>query len=288
MEKYKVPRPAYRTIAFIPLDHMGGLNTLFHTLYNGGCIIIPENRKPEYICKLIEEYEVELLPVTPTFLNLLLISEAYKNYDLSSLKIISYGTEPMPQTTLDRLQKIFPKVRLQQTYGLSELGVLRSKSKDNCSLWIKIGGEGFDTRVVDGMLEIKADTAMLGYINAPSPFTEDGWFKTGDRVEVDGEYYRILGRESEVINVGGNKVYPTEIENVILTIDNVADVLVYGEKNLIMGQVVCADVQLVKEEKDASARIKRECKPLLSPYKIPMRVNCSPDVLTNKFKKQRK
>lgn len=289
MDKYKVPRPAYRTLAFIPLDHMGGLNTLFHTLYNGGCLIIPENRKPEYICKLIEEYEIELLPVTPTFLNLLLISEAYKNHDLSSIKIISYGTEPMPQHTLDRLRTVFPNVRLQQTYGLSELGVLRSKSKDDGSLWVKIGGEGFETRVVEGLLEIKADSAMLGYINAPSPFTEDGWFKTGDKVEVDGDYFRILGRDSEIINVGGNKVYPIEVESVILSLDNIADVLVYGAANAVTGQIVCADVQLIEDDdvRQCSLRIKQECKKRLLSYKVPMRFNISILPLTNKFKKQR-
>jgi len=57
----------------------------------------------------------------------------------------------------------------------------------------QIGGDGFRTRVVDGMLEIEARSAMLGYLNAASPFTADGWFKTGDAVEVDGEYFRILG-----------------------------------------------------------------------------------------------
>lgn len=55
---------------------------------------------------------------------------------------------------------------------------------------------------MDGILQIKAKSAMLGYLNAPSPFTEDGWFITGDRVEVDGEYIRIMGRDSETINMG--------------------------------------------------------------------------------------
>ena len=97
-----------------------------------------------------------------------------------------------------------------QTYGLSELGILRSKSKGPDSLWVKVGGEGFETRVIEGLLEVKAKSAMLGYLNAPSPFTEDGWFKTGDSVLTDGEFIKILGRESEIINVGGEKVYPME------------------------------------------------------------------------------
>jgi len=221
---------------------------------------------------------------------MLLISKAYENYDLSSLKIISYGTEPMMQSTLDKLREIFPDVRLQQTYGLSELGVLRSKSKDDGSLWVKIGGEGFETRVRDGMLEIKADTAMVGYINAPSPFTEDGWFMTGDRVETDGEYYRILGRESDIINVGGEKVFPNEIEEVIQSFDNVAEVLVYGEKNEILGNIVCAKIKLLADEDsdDFTLRLRKFCKNKLQAFKIPVKVQFEEkDLFSDRFKKQR-
>ena len=114
---------------------------------------------------------------------MLLLSEDYHNYNLDSLELITYGTEPMPMTTLKKLNDIFPKVRFLQTYGLSEVGILRSKSKSSDSLWVKIGGEDYKTRIVDGMLEIKSKSSMLGYLNAPSPFTDDGWFKTGDSVE---------------------------------------------------------------------------------------------------------
>ena len=162
----------------------------------------------------------------------MLLSKSYLDFDLKSLKIISYGTEPMPKSTLALLNEIFPYVKLTQTYGLIELGVMQSKSKDNNSLWFKVGGLGYKTRVVDNMLEIKAESAMLGYLNAPSPFTKDGWFKTGDKVLQKGEYIKILGRESEIINVGGDKVYPQEVENVILEMEDVKDITVYGEKNL--------------------------------------------------------
>ena len=100
-------------------------------MWNGGVIIATKDRNPENVCKLIEEYKIELLPASPTFLNLLLLSGAYKDYNLKSLKIISYGTEPMPESTLKRLKMTFPDVKLLQTYGLIELGVMRSKSEKN-------------------------------------------------------------------------------------------------------------------------------------------------------------
>ena len=274
LKKFKIKRRSLRTLNFLLFDHWGGLNTLFHILSSGGVVISTKNRRPEQICELIDKHQIELLPTSPTFLNLLILSEAYKNYNLSSLKIISYGTEPMPENTLMRVKSIFPEVKLLQTYGLIELGVLRSKSEKDDSLWVKVGGDGYKTRIIDDILQIKADSAMLGYLNAPSPFTEDGWFITGDRVLKKGEFIKILGRDSEIINVGGEKVYPQEVENVILNLDNVAEVTVYREKNLIMGNIVGAKIRLIKNEdkKLFINRLKQYCKGKLDPYKIPIKI----------------
>ena len=290
LEKFNTPRKSLRTVNFLLFDHWGGLNTMFHTLANGGVVLTLKDRQPETICAFIEKHKVELLPASPSFLNLLLISESYKNYDLSSLKLITYGTEPMPQTTLERLKKVFPNVKLQQTYGLIELGVLSSKSKSDNSLWVKIGGDGYQTRVIDGLLEIKADSAMLGYLNAPSPFTEDGWFKTGDQVEVDGEYIKIHGRKSEIINVGGEKVYPAEVESIIQEIGNIAEVTVFGEKNPILGNIVCAKIRLIKDvdNKQFITNLKTYCRQKLQPFKVPVKVFIDNEEQFNeRFKKRR-
>jgi long-chain acyl-CoA synthetase len=274
LEKFAVPRPALSTLNFLLFDHWGGLNTLLHTLANSGTTVTVRDRSPEAVCRLIEEFEVKLLPATPTFLNLLLVSGAWKTRDLSSLEIISYGAEPMPQSTLDRLRLAFPQVRLLQTYGLIEVGVLRSKSRENGSLWVKVGGEGYATRVVGGMLQIKTSSTILGYLNAASPMTADGWFMTGDAVEQDGEWLRILGRNSEIINVGGEKVYPSEVENVIQAMDNVAEVMVYGEKSPLIGNIVCAKVRLIEPEERAAltARLKAFCQSRLERFKVPVKV----------------
>jgi len=193
MEKYKTRRHAQRTITFLLFDHGGGVNTMLHVLSNGGCIITVQDRSPDGVLSAVEKYKAEVLPTSPTFINLILLSEAYKRHDLSSLRSVTYGTEPMPESTLKRFHELFPEIYLHQTYGLTEVGVMRSKSRASDSLWVKVGGEGYETRVVDGVLEIKARSAMLGYLNAPSPFTADGWFMTGDEVEQDGEYFRFWG-----------------------------------------------------------------------------------------------
>jgi acyl-coenzyme A synthetase/AMP-(fatty) acid ligase len=116
LDKFATQRYALCTITFLMFDHLGGLNTLLYTLANGGTVVSVHERDPETICQAIEAYGVELLPVSPTFLNLLLISHVYERFDLSSLKIISYGTEVMPESTLRGLHQLFPNVRLQQTY----------------------------------------------------------------------------------------------------------------------------------------------------------------------------
>lgn len=291
LEKYKTPRPAFRTIMFLLFDHIGGINTFFHILSNGGCLIFIDERSPESVCKAIEAFEVELLPTSPTFLNLLLISEQYRYFDLSSLRTISYGTEPMPESTLKKLHEILPNVKLKQTYGLSELGILRSKSKSSDSLWVKVGGENYQTKVVDGILYIKTDSAMLGYLNASSPFDEDGWFNTEDQVEVDGEYIRILGRKSDIINVGGQKVYPAEVEGVLLEIDGITDVTVTGEPNPILGQIVKARISLAKEENinELKKRIREFCKGRLEQYKIPVKIEITSEAQFGvRFKRMRR
>jgi acyl-coenzyme A synthetase/AMP-(fatty) acid ligase len=274
LDKFKVLRQRMHTITFLLLDHIGGINTLLYTLSNGGVVISIRDRDPEIVCRAIAEHKAEMLPTSPTFINLLLMSHAYERYNLSSLRLVTYGTEVMPESTLTRMHALFPHIKLQQTYGLSELGILRSKSKDSGSLWVKVGGEGFETKVVDGILWIKAHSAMLGYLNAPSPFDAEGWFNTNDMVEVDGDYIRILGRKTEIINVGGQKVYPAEVESVLLQMENVADAVVVGEPHPLTGAIVTARVNLVQPEPAQAfrQRMRTFCRDRLASFKVPVKV----------------
>ena len=291
LHKFKVRRHARRAITFLLYDHIGGFNTMLYQLSNAGCIVTVQDRNPDSVLQAVERYKVELLPTSPTFINLILLSEAYRRYDLSSLKIVTYGTEPMPESTLRRFHELLPHIELQQTYGLSEVGILRSKSRSSNSLWVKLGGEGFQTRVVDDILQIKAESAMLGYLNAPSPFTDDGWFNTGDKVEVDGDYFRILGRRSEIINVGGQKVYPAQVESVVQEMPEVAEVSVYGEKNAITGQIPCAAIRL-REPRDARQfhrELRQFCRHRLQEFQIPVRIRLVEDAMHGeRFKKNRR
>ena len=291
LRKFTARRHRRRTLVFLQLDHIGGVNTLLYTLSNGGAVIAPPDRSPGSVAATIERHRVELLPTSPTFLNLLLLSGEHERRDLSSLQLITYGTEAMPESTLRKVCAAFPNVKLQQTYGLTELGILRSQSRGSDSLWVRVGGEGFQTKIIDGRLWVKAESAMLGYLNAPSPFDDEGYFDTGDKVEVDGEWLRILGRESEIINVGGSKVYPAEVEDALLEIEGVTDAAVHGEPNLITGQIVAATVVLDREEPVAAfkVRMRQALKDRMPAFKIPAKVVISTGpVHSARFKRMRK
>jgi acyl-coenzyme A synthetase/AMP-(fatty) acid ligase len=290
LEKYKTRRRNLRTLTFLPYDHIGGVDTLLYSLSNASCMVTVPDRSPDTVCAVVQDHAVEVLPVSPSFLNLLILSQAYERHDLSSVKVITYGAEVMPESTLRRCHELFPGVELLQKFGTTEVGTLRSKSRASDSTWVKIGGEGYQVRVVEGILQIKARAAILGYLNAPDPFTEDGWLITGDLVEEDGEYMRILGRQTDVINVGGEKVNPAEVESVIHELDVVHEVVVYGEQNAIMGNIVCAKVSLVgpADHRAAIKQIKTHCRGRLEPYKVPVRITIVDEKLhTDRAKKAR-
>ena len=290
LDKFRTRRPGWRTIAFLLFDHIGGINTIFNTLSNGAALITVEGRTPNAIGAAIEQSKAEVLPASPTFLRMMLLNRVQDRFDMSSLKIINYGTEPMSDSTLEQLRAAFPNARLQQSYGLAEVGILRSRSKSDDSNWLTLGGESIETRVVDGILQVRSPSIMLGYLNAPSPLSDDGWFVTGDAVEVDGEYLKIIGRKSELINVGGEKVYPSQVEAVIETMDNVAAATIYGEANPLMGSVVCARVALLEPEDPGqlAIRLKRYCRERLPAYQVPVKVAVvERDMIGERFKKLR-
>jgi acyl-CoA synthetase (AMP-forming)/AMP-acid ligase II len=290
LAKFETPRPAYRALVFLLLDHIGGINTLLHCLCHGGTIVTTPERSVDAVCAAIAGHRIQLLPTTPTFLRLLLIADAVGRHDLSSLEIVTYGTEPMPPSTLAAVREALPRVRFKQTYGLSELGILPTRSRDSGSVWLELGAAGFEHKIVDGVLWIRSPSAMLGYLNAPSPFDADGWFNTQDLVESDGKYIHILGRRSELINVGGEKVHPTEIENVLLQLDNVKDVTVRGKPNPITGEVVAAEITtLVPEDPDAlKRRVRQFCLTRLERYKMPAVIDVvAEDHHGARFKKSR-
>ena len=279
-------------LVFLMFDHIGGINTMLNILSMNATMIIPQNRNADDICQLIEEYKIAVLPSSPTFLNLILINRSYEKYDLSSLRMITYGTETMPEGLLNRLKAVFSKVKFLQTFGTSETGIAATSSKSSNSTFMKIDDENLEYKIVDNELWLRSKTQILGYLNrSMESFTNDGWFKTGDLVELDNEgFIKIIGRNKEIINVGGQKVLPSEVESVLLGMDEIEDCLVYGEQNAITGQSVSCDVVLKHGIDDSGFKmlVRKFCKDKLDNFKIPTRVNVVQKTeFTERFKKSR-
>lgn len=283
---------ALTILVFLMFDHIGGLNTLLTALASGATLVLPAARDAEHVAELVARHRVMVLPASPTFLNLLLLSGAHQRHDCSSLRFITYGTEPMPESLLVRLREAFPRVKFLQTFGTSETGISQTTSFSSSSTLLKLDDPNIEHRVVDGELWLRSRTQILGYLNhSMESFTDDGWFRTGDLVEeAEAGFLRIRGRKNDAINVGGQKVLPAEVESVLLEMPELEDCVVYGEPNAITGQVVAARVVL-RPGADASAlrlAVRTFCRGRLESYKVPVKVFVSATPLFGaRFKKRR-
>ena len=248
-------------LALLGFDHIGGLNTLFGCLASGAPLVVPPSRAPADVAAAIARHRVAVLPASPTFLNLLLAAGV--SADLSSLRVITYGTEPMPESLLARLRAAFPRVRFIQTFGTSETGIIRTSSPDPDSTFVRFDDPDLEWKVVDEELWLRSRTQIVGYLDAGHErFTADGWFRTGDKVEQgpDGTI-RILGRLGEMINVGGEKLMPAEVESVVLGVPGVTDCRIRGEAHPLTGQTVVADVVSASSDHEAlRAAIRSTCR----------------------------
>lgn len=285
MKRFETPRPTLKTINFLLFDHIGGLNTLLHTLFNKGTIIAPKSRSVEDILTTCVEHQIEALPTTPTFLRMMLMSGLIPDRVPESLKIITYGTERMDQPTLDALCKLLPNVDFRQTFGMSELGIVRVKSEARNSLFMKVGGEGIETRVVDRVLEIRSKMKMIGYLNANNPFDEDGWYNTKDIVEERNGYYKVTGRTSEAINVGGLKFMASEVERIALQFEGVELAKAEGKPNPITGEHVELTVQPTSDNNIDKDSLKAFLSSQLPNHMLPKRLKISSVNIGHRFKR---
>ena len=289
ISRYKTPRPPLKSISFLLFDHIGGINTLLHMLFNLGQIISIQKRTVEAVANIIKEFSVELLPTTPTFLRMLSLYPDIESKLGDSLKIISYGTERMDKPTLKKLCGQFPKVDFRQTYGMSELGILRIKSKARDSIFMSVGGEGVETKIEKNILYIKAKNRMIGYLNAPSPFDDEGWYCTKDIVKLDNEkYLTITGRDSDVINISGLKFLPSEVELECLSLKEVKFAKAYGINNPITGQYLELSLELneqIEKEIDFKNYVHSHLKKRLPRHMVPSRIKIGSQVLSHRFKK---
>ena len=190
-------------LALLGFDHIGGLNTLFNTLAAGALLAVPASRAPADVAATIARHRVAILPASPTFLNLLLA--AGLTAELASLRVITYGTEPMPEGLLARLKAAFPRARFIQTFGTSETGITRTESPEAGSTLLRFEDPNLEWKVIDDELWLRSRTQIAGYLNASNErFTADGWFRTGDMGIMDEKgYFKDEGLSTDIVDFPG-------------------------------------------------------------------------------------
>ena len=240
--------------------HIAGCQVFLQAVLNGNALVNVFGLGREETIAALEQNAVTHISATPTFYRMLLPA----GRPLPFVRRVTFGGERLDPLLEKRLRAVFPEARFMNLYGSTEAGTLLAAEEDVFT--IREGMEKW-IRIEAGQIMVHRD--MLGTF-ASNPVADD-WYATGDMVEVvSGEplRFRILHRDSELINVGGYKVNPAEVEAALRALDGVHDARVYGEANSVMGNLVCCD--LVPDGTAISEKeIRQQLSQTLQPFKIP-------------------
>lgn len=244
--------------------HMAGLQVFFQAFENQNTLVNVFGKSREEVYLQIQDKQITHISATPTFYRLLLPFE--KSYE--SVVRVTLGGEKSDQHLYDAIGQIFPNARINNVYASTEAGSLFA-AKGDCFQIPETIRDKF--KVVDD--ELLIHKSLLGSSDS-FQFTKD-FYHSGDLIEwVDKEagLFRFKSRKNELINVGGYKVNPGEVENAIMALEGVRQALVYGKTNSILGNVLCADVQLEEGYSLAELDIKKILASQLQDFKIPRRI----------------
>lgn len=259
-DKYKGQVWAY---AYNP-THMAGLQVFFQAFENQNTLVNVFNMQRSEVYQKISEYQITHISATPTFYRLLLpFEDSYQ-----SVQRVTLGGEKSDNHLYENIRKIFPNAKINNVYASTEAGSLFAAKGDCFQIPEKIRDK---FTVVDD--ELLIHKSLLG--RSDSFKLEGDYYHSGDLIEwVDKEsgLFRFKSRKNELINVGGYKVNPGEVEDVISAIDGVMQVLVYGKANSVLGNVLCADIQLEAGSELTNVDIKKALASQLQDFKIPRRI----------------
>lgn len=289
-EKYLRAPSDYRiTFAFSPADSIAGIETLLQTVtLNRTLVTAGDKFNPQIVAESIAKHAVDRFATTPSFLSLLLLSR--QTPALKNLRVLSYGSEPAQKGTLDEIRKALPGVALEHTYGMSEIGILKTETCPTDPTRLRLDPTINPGRISNGLLEVRSITPMVGYLNYLAETTADGWFLTQDSATEDDGWLRVLGRNNETFNVGGRKFFPSELESLLGEIEGVADVTIEKTSHPLTGEAIVARVVL-REALPWEAflgRYKTFCETRLPPFMVPHRlIRSEATSVTPRFKKVR-
>lgn len=245
-------------IGYHPVSFAGLKVTLAAIVAGGDLVALSEPTLPR-----LAEAAMRLAPDefrgTPTIIRSLVSLLGAEAAKLPFARVGLAG-ETIDQTLLDRLRTLLPRAELWQNYGASETGSFMTVKDGLAGFpahWLDDGIGPVRMRVVDGVLEVASPVAMLGYLGTQMRRLEDppDWWRTGDMIGIESDRAQFLGRADTVINVGGAKVRPEEVEQALLRIPGVVDARVFGRRNPITGHLVAAEIAAAPGEDLPSLRI---------------------------------
>jgi acyl-CoA synthetase (AMP-forming)/AMP-acid ligase II len=257
-------------LAYHP-THFAGLQVILQALANGNSLVILFGLAPAQIHTTIENSKLTHLSATPTFYRMICTPDAPTH---PLVRRVTVGGERTSASLLKILQRVFPNARITNLYASTEAGTLLASV-----------GEGF--RIPSGLIdrvrvrneELEVHHSLLARSLRESAdhtqHTENGFFRTGDRVEWinDGETFRIVGRTQEQLNIGGFKVNPGEIEDTVCSYPEVAAARVFGRPNSVTGMLLCCDVVLRQPHTLTTKELRQRLSEKFPTYKVPGLVN---------------
>lgn len=278
-----------------PLYHMNGLSTLQGSIAGHSTVfLLPEFDAKKYL-KLLDRYNINCLyVVTPMIAMLINEKPLVDSTDLSKVKVIHLASAPLSQKLYNDLTGYFPNAKLLNSYGCTEVGPgLFGQHPDPSipkpPLSVGYPSKEIQTRIVNGVLQLKSPGMFSGYTNKPEQYkesiTEDGFFITNDLFEVDENgFYFFQGRADDMFKSGGNTVYPSKIQEILEQHSGVKSACVIGVNDDIKGKKPYAFVLLNYQvsEENLKEFFLSQAEPYLLPRKIWV-VESFPLTSTNKI-----
>lgn len=247
-------------LAYNP-THMAGLQVFFQALYNVNSLVNIFGKSKPDIFNAIEDLKITHLSATPTFFRMLLPAENIYN----SVVRITFGGEKSDENLHNKIRYLFPKAKINNIYASTEAGAILSASKDEFEIKKEVIGK---VQIRDN--EILIHSSLLG--DSAELKLDGEWYHTNDIVEltsINPLRFKIVSRKNELINVGGYKVNPNEVEENIMMIEGIMCCRVYGKPNSVLGKILCAEfipqngLEITKQD------IKKNLDNKLQNYKIP-------------------
>ncbi len=286
-------RPSDRVIGVLPMYHVFGLaNSMVAAIHNGATICLVPQYSPANLLAAIREYQGTILPAVPSmYQHLLAIARARKAQIPESLRMCVSGGAALPLAVVRQFAETFG-AQIIEGYGLTEtVSSVSANGKDGQMKEGSIGrpADGVEMQIIDdtggpipsgetGEIAIRSTTVFQGYWNdsdATAEVMRDGWFLTGDLGYQDEDgFFFITDRKKDIIITGGYNVSPREVEEVLMTIPQVADAAVVGMPGRKdKSEAITAFIVVYEGEELSHREVIEYCDRELAAYKRPKVVN---------------